>query len=274
MGRSWKNDFAPGYPEIVSELKKINAANFVIDGELVFFKRGQPVSASFIDGPKEQFVTALATSTTKAGFDVKLMLFDVQEWNGRNYRGIPLTQRIQLLNRVIPRTLRHIQVVETYTDHTKFQSIFNKIVANGGEGVVAKKKNSPYIGDSRAYWTKVKRAATEDVVVLGITFGTGKRLPTFGALILGQYDKNGQMKAIGKSSGFDDAMLEKLYRIMMSLPEVKAYSGVDIKDVKRWVAPKMVIEVEYMEKTPYGILRHPRFLRVRDDKLPSQCKIQ
>lgn len=264
MGRSWKNDFAPGYPEIVSELKRLPADNFVIDGELTFFKKGGYV----------QFVTALATPSTKAGFDVKLMLFDIQEWNGRNYRGVPLNQRLQLLNRVIPKNMRHLQVVETHTDHTRYPEIFNRIVARGGEGVVAKKKNSPYIGDSRAYWVKVKRAATEDVVVLGITTGTGKRLPTFGALILGQYDKNGQMKAIGKSSGFDDAMLEKLYRIVMAMPEVKSYPGVDIKDVKRWVSPKMVIEVEYMEKTPYGILRHPRFVRVRDDKLPSQCKIQ
>lgn len=263
MGRSWKNDFAPGYPEIVAELQKLPATSFVIDGELTFFKKpGQ-----------EQFVTALATASTKAGYDVKLMLFDVQEWNGRNYRGIPLTQRLQLLPRIVPRTARHLEVVETHTDHTKFKSIFDKIVASGGEGVVAKKKNSPYVGDSRAYWVKVKRAATEDVVVLGITTGTGKRLPTFGALILGQYDKDGQMQAIGKSSGFDDAMLEKLYKKIMSMPEVKGYSGVDIKDVKRWVAPEMVIEVEYMEKTPYGILRHPRFLRMRDDKLPKQCKI-
>lgn len=264
MGRSWKNDFAPGYPEIVAELKKIPGGDFVLDGELTFFKRGGYV----------QFVTALATPATKAGFDVKLMMFDVQEWNGRNFRSFPLTQRLQQLGRIIPNNLRYVKEVETHTDVHKFPGIFNGIVARGGEGVVAKRKNSPYIGDSRAHWVKVKRAATEDVVVLGITTGTGKRLPTFGALILGQYDKNGQMKAIGKSSGFDDAMLEKLYRMITSMPEVKAYPGVDIKDVKRWVSPKLVIEVEYMEKTPYGILRHPRFIRVRDDKLPSQCKIQ
>jgi bifunctional non-homologous end joining protein LigD len=146
-------------------------------------------------------------------------------------------------------------------------------VSSGGEGVVTKKKNSLYIGESRGYWVKVKKESTEDVVILGITRGENKRAPTFGALILGQYDKNGQMKAIGKSSGFTDQMLEKLYKTIMSMPEVKGYPGVDIKDVKRWVAPKMVIEVEYMEKTPYGILRHPRFLRMRDDKTASQCKI-
>jgi bifunctional non-homologous end joining protein LigD len=262
--RSWKNSLGPGYPEIIADLQKIKADNFVLDGELTFFKKnGQP-----------QYLTALATSGTKAGFDIKLMMFDVQEFNGRNYRGFPLTQRLQLLSRIIPRNLKHIEVVETHTNVAQYQSIFNQIVARGGEGVVAKKKNSTYVGDSRSSWVKVKKAATEDVVVLGITEGTGKRAPFFGALVLGQYDSKGNMKAIGKSSGFDDATLLRFYKMIMEMPQHPAYPGVDIKDVKRWISPKLVIEVEYLEKTPYGILRHPRYLRIRDDKLPSQCKIQ
>ena len=262
MGRSWKNDFGPGYPEIVSELRKLPAKEFTLDGELTFFKGG-----------KSMFVTALATPETKANYNVKLMLFDVLDYSGRDYKKVPLTQRLAVLERIIPRSFRHVSVVETHTNHHKFADIFHKIVSSGGEGVVTKKKNSLYIGDSRGFWVKVKKESTEDVVILGITRGENKRASTFGALILGQYDKSGQMKAIGKSSGFTDQMLEKLYKTIMSMPEVKGYPGVDIKDVKRWVAPKMVIEVEYMEKTPYGILRHPRFLRMRDDKLPSQCKI-
>ena len=37
---------------------------------------------------------------------------------------------------------------------------------------------------------------------------------------------------------------------------------------------KNLVEVKYYEKTPYGILRHPVFLRIRDDKSPKDCKIQ
>jgi bifunctional non-homologous end joining protein LigD len=263
MGRSWKNDFGPGYPEIISELNKLPAKEFILDGELTFFT----------SGGKNPFVTALATGGTKAQYKIKLMLFDVLEYAGRDFKRVPLTQRLAFLERNIPRSFKHVTVVETHTDVSKFPAIFKAIVDAGGEGVVTKKKNSLYVGDSRGFWCKVKKESTEDVVVLGITHGENKRSTTFGALILGQYDKNGQMKAIGKSSGFTDEMLGKLYKTMMAMPEVKSYPGVDIKDVKRWVAPHMVIEVEYMEKTPYGILRHPRFLRIRDDKLPKQCVI-
>ena len=263
MGRSWLNDFGPGYPEIIAELQKLPVKEFILDGELTFFKGG-----------KSQFVTALATAGTKAGYHVNLMLFDVLEYGGRDFKRVPLTQRLAFLERNIPRTLKHVKVVETHTNVSKFPAIFKAIVDAGGEGVVTKKKNSLYAGDSRGFWCKVKKESTEDVVVLGITHGENKRSATFGALILGQYDKQGNMKAIGKSSGFTDEMLEKLYKTIMSMPEVKSYQGVDIKGVKRWVRPDLVVEVEYMEKTPYGILRHPRFLRIRDDKLPKQCVIQ
>jgi len=263
MGRSWKNDFAPRFPGITQELSHLPANEFVLDGELTFFKKG-----------KSTFITALATEDTKTQYDVKLMLFDIISWKGRDLSKYPLMQRLAFLERTIPRSLKHLEVVKTHTKQADFEKLFKHITEEkGGEGVVMKKRDSPYAFDSRENWVKVKKQATEDVVVIGITNGTGVRVPTFGALILGQYDKNGQMKAIGKSSGFTNEMLEKLYKTVMAMPVVNGYPGVDIKDVKRWVAPKMVIEVEYMEKTAYGILRHPRFLRMRDDKLPSQCKI-
>ena len=54
--------------------------------------------------------------------------------------------------------------------------------------------------------------------------GENKRSATFGALILGQYDKQGNMKAIGKSSGFTDEMLGKLYKTIMAMMNNPALS--------------------------------------------------
>lgn len=41
-----------------------------------------------------------------------------------------------------------------------------------------------------------------------------------------------------------------------------------------WVEPRLVCEVRYTEWTPDGVLRHPTFLRLRDDKRPSDCDRQ
>src|SRR5262249_57336103 len=37
------------------------------------------------------------------------------------------------------------------------------------------------------------------------------------------------------------------------------------------VEPEMVVEVRYKERTGEGLLRHPAFLRVRDDKTVQEC---
>jgi bifunctional non-homologous end joining protein LigD len=38
-----------------------------------------------------------------------------------------------------------------------------------------------------------------------------------------------------------------------------------------WVQPTLVCEVKYLEYTDEGLLRHPVFLRFRDDKNPEEC---
>jgi ATP-dependent DNA ligase len=92
-------------------------------------------------------------------------------------------------------------------------------------------------------WLKVKPKNTADVFVIGFQWGTGKHSGKMGALIT-KYGKVG--------TGFSDA--DRLWWSMMyelhGLP---------------WLT-KQLIEVEYMEMTPYNKFRHPRFIRIREDK--------
>jgi hypothetical protein len=92
-------------------------------------------------------------------------------------------------------------------------------------------------------WLKVKPKNTADVFVIGFQWGTGKHSGKMGALIT-KYGKVG--------TGFSDA--DRLWWSMMyelhGLP---------------WLT-KQLIEVEYMEMTKYNKFRHPRFIRIREDK--------
>lgn len=259
MTRHWKNDVAENFPEIIKELSKIKSKDVILDGELTFFKGGMGV-----------FLTVLAKPETKKGFTAKLMLFDVLRFNGDKTK-LPLTERMKLLKQIDPKG-KYVTVIKTIDSPATYKKVYDPIVKNNGEGVIIKKKDSPYVYDSRQHWIKVKGTYTEDCVVLGITHGTGKRKVTFGALILGQYDKNGHMVIVGKASGFDDATGMKLYKTIMHMPSYNY--NLPLANVKKWVAPRMVVEVRYMEKTQYGILRHPVFMRVKDVKSPNQCKIQ
>jgi len=260
MTRHWKNDVASKFPEIIKELSSIQSNDIVLDGELAFFKHGKSI-----------FLTVLANKETKSGYTPRLMLFDILRYNGDKTK-LPLIERLKILNNVV-RNGKHVSVIKTVETPTSYKKIYDTVIKNDGEGVMMKKKDSPYVYDSRQHWVKVKGTYTEDCVVLGITHGTGKRSSTFGSLVIGQYDKNGNMIIIGKASGFDDATLSKLYKTIMHMPNHN-YPNIQLANVKKWVPPKMVIEVRYMEKTQYGILRHPVFVRVRTDKPPHQCRIQ
>ena len=50
--------------------------------------------------------------------------------------------------------------------------------------------------------------------------------------------------------------------------------GITAEDmtVLRWVKPKIVIEVSFVEWTRDGLLRHPQFIGVRTDKLPRKIR--
>jgi len=265
MGRSWKNDFAPRFPEIVKEAKRLRCKTCILDGELTFFKHG-----------RDEFVTALATEEIKKQYTVKLMVFDILSIDGKNIENKPIEERMKILKKVIPSSLKHIEIVKTYKQEKRFKQLFKKITKppRQGEGVVLKEKHSPYVEDSRAYWVKVKKEKTADCVIVGITEGRGWRKPYFGALILAQYDDDGKLHFVGKCSGFDTETLKRFYKQFQKMkPPSKKPIEANIPNVKKWLPPKIVVEIKYIERTPYGIFRFPVFLRERKDKRPQECKI-
>jgi len=69
---------------------------------------------------------------------------------------------------------------------------------------MAKKKNSLYEpGVRTGNWLKMKKLHTADCIIFGYTKGTGARAETFGALLLGLYDKEGKPVYVGKvGTGF------------------------------------------------------------------------
>lgn len=262
ISRYCDTDFTINFPEIVKDAKFIKAQQCVLDGEITFF-----------DTKKNPFfLTATAIPSTKKKFEVRYMVFDIIEYDGQKVTNLPLMMRQELLKKIIPPSLKHIRVIKTYTDPKKYASIYKSIVKRKGEGVMLKKKDSKYIPGSRSEWVKVKKEQTEDCVVCGITHGLGRRKKTFGALILGQYDKTGKLIYVGNvGAGLSDAMLKEFLKTITAMPEIQNPFGVKIPYVKKFVKPCLVVEVKAMERTSYGRLRLPVFLRVRSDKTAEGC---
>jgi ATP-dependent DNA ligase len=172
--RSWKNEVGNKFPEIIKDLNKINSKDVILDAELTFFKGG-----------KSEFLTVLAKPETKKGYIAKLLVFDIIRYNG-NITQLPLMKRLEILKKILPKS-SYVELVKTITTPISFQKVYNDIIKKQGEGVIMKKKDSKYVFDTRKNWVKIKKIYTEDVVVVGITEGEGKRAVTFGALILAQF---------------------------------------------------------------------------------------
>jgi len=175
-------------------------------------------------------------------------VFDVLYRDGDDVRELTQMERRQILETLIKRIDHHlIRVVPQRRPERVF---YEEIVARGGEGIIAKDLGAPY-GEG---WVKVKREHTLDVVVTGFTearFGrTGRIFGQIGALIVSVY-ADGTLVEVAQVSGMDDAT-----RLEMS------------NNRDAWMG--RVIEIVAQEWAK-DRLRHPRFVRWREDADPRAC---
>lgn len=265
-GRSWKNDYAPLFPEIVEEVRKLPVEAAVLDSELTFFEKGTD---------RDVFITALAGPETKKSYKSDAMVFDILYVEDYNLKNLPFTDRQEVLKDLVPEELDHVDIVETIEKGKK--AYFRKIGKKGGEGVILKERKSPYReGGRTSEWLKVKHWKSDEAVIVGYTEGKGARAKTFGALILAQRDRNGKWRYVGKASGFTQEELQRLLVRMRKLRiEEKPITGEGPAEskIKAWVKPEIVVEVKFYEKTPNGKLRFPDYLKERSDKDPEECEL-
>jgi ATP-dependent DNA ligase len=147
-----------------------------------------------------------------------------------------------------------------------------------GEGVIAKELEEPYRPGERKGMVKIKRLRTIDAVVAG--WRPGKEENTVGALMLGLYDGEENLRVIGHSSGLKAAEKRELVKALApyetgdrgSADPSRWTAGRDLE----WVAlrPELVIEVSF-DHVSAGRIRHgAKILRWREDKDPRECLLE
>lgn len=145
-----------------------------------------------------------------------------------------------------------------------------------GEGVIAKRLDSPYLPGKRTAMVKIKRVRTIDAVVAG--WRPGKEPDTVGSLMLGLYD-GAELRVVGHTSGLKAAEKRELVKTLAPYETGDRGSA----DPSRWAGdrdlewvslrPELVIEVAF-DHVSAGRIRHgARILRWREDKAPGACTI-
>jgi bifunctional non-homologous end joining protein LigD len=247
------NLFNTAYPEVTDALAKMNL-DAVIDGEIVVMNEE--------GNPDFQLLQHYGEDRSQP---IYYYVFDILKIDSQSVMQLPLLERKEKL-----RTLLKEDDIIKYSDHIeeKGKEMFALVGEKKLEGIMAKKANSEYLpGQRTASWLKIKYHKTLDAIISGFTEPTGER-KYFGALVLGL--KQGEtLKYIGHTgSGFNVSLLKEIYEQLK--PLITSQSPFD-EVVKAntpvtWVKPAVVCEVEFTEKTRDGKLRHPIFVRIRDDK--------
>jgi len=190
-------------------------------------------------------------------------VFDILWLNGRAVTSLPLEDRRALLQELPFNPPMHR--VKLLDDEKPWE----RASREGWEGVIAKRRGSPYEHRRSKHWLKMKCEASQEFVVGGFTDPQGARVG-LGALLVGYYE-SGDFVFAGKiGTGFDTKLLLDLRTRLDALTIEKPpfTTGKGLPRRGHWVRPEIVVQVGFIEWTVHGKLRHPRLLGIRTDKNP------
>ncbi|HEX9079675.1 MAG TPA: non-homologous end-joining DNA ligase [Desulfuromonadaceae bacterium] len=192
-------------------------------------------------------------------------VFDILHLQGHDLTALPLLRRKDILKRILPAGARL-----RFSDHVTGDGLlfFKAVRAKGLEGIVAKQARSTYQAERRSrQWLKLKAQLTQEGVIAGFTAPQGGR-GHFGTLVLGVYE-GGELVCIGHAGGgFDAEELKRIHERLLPLVREECPFRVtpETNAAATWLRPELVCEVAFSGWTGEGVMRHPVFLRMREDK--------
>ena len=233
-----RNKLPQHNPEIADAIAALPARNLILDGEVTW--RGESRNAYYV--------------------------FDILWIDGRDVTRLPLEER-QALLKELPLRAPLVRVTPL-----KDEKPWERACAEGWEGVIAKRRGTPYEHRRSPHWLKMKCEASQEFVVGGFTDPQGGRVG-FGALLVGYFAGDDFVFAGKVGTGFDTKLLLELrsrfdrieiekspFTKAIGLPRIRAH----------WVRPEVVVQVSFIEWTVHGKLRHSRLIGLRTDKSPRE----
>ena len=217
QGRSGA-DWTAQFPELAAALQ---GSGRVFDGELVVLEDGRP-----------SFPAVMRSLRSGRGL-VHYMVFDCLAANGRDLRPLPLDERRQELGGL--RQGPYVHKVDAVPGAGV--ALYRTACESGLEGVVAKRRDSPYIGGKSGLWRKIKCWRRIRCVVLGVESAKGEIRKVRLGLAQG-----GEVLGVGSVGNLGRAAAEELRLRLRQGP--------------------VLADVAYLDWTEGGQLRHPRWLGI------------
>jgi bifunctional non-homologous end joining protein LigD len=260
-------DWTERFPKIARSLATLPVDRAVIDGEITAMdNQGIP---SF-----HKLQAALSAGDTER---LRYYCFDLLYLEGHDLTASPLIERKQALAGVLQAAGVGERDPVHYSEHIEGQgkAFYEQACELGLEGIISKRADAPYRSRRERTWLKVKCHHHQEFVVGGFTRPGGSRTG-FRSLLLGAFDGPKLRYAGRVGAGFSAQQLQDLHGQLKAMTVAEKPFADTVPDTHAgvtWVEPRLVIEVEFTERTRDGRLRHPVFRGVRDDRQPQEITV-
>ncbi|MCL8537907.1 DNA ligase D [Chryseobacterium gallinarum] len=258
--KSFNDKFYPVY----DELKKFGL-DAILDGEIVVL--GEAGTANF---------GSLQNWRSEADGDLVYYVFDILWYKGKDLKDLSLLERKAILRTVLPESTKILPSEHFETSGITFLEEAKKL---GLEGIMAKKKDSVYHTHSRSRdWLKIKANKRQEVVIGGYTLNDDSS-KLFSSILVGVYEGKKFIYTGKVGTGFNKKIQHEMMELFKPLITKKTpfAEEPDVNKPSRfrpdpphatvtWLRPELVCEVSFTELTNDGVMRHPSFGGMRDDK--------
>lgn len=266
--KSFNEKFYPIYAAL-----KAWGTKAILDGEIVVV--GADGRADF---------GALQNWRSEADGTLFYYVFDILWYDGLDLTQLRLTERKNILKQIIPSDGIVKFSGDFETSGIEFLAAAREM---GLEGIMAKRKDSVYASGLRTRdWLKIKANKRQEVVIGGYTRNEGTS-KAFSSLLVGVFE-NGKFNYIGKvGTGFNAKKQQEMMELFKPLVTGKQpfLSEPDINKPSRfrpnppnasatWLKPQLVCEVSFAEITADGVMRHPSFEGMRNDKKAKEVILE
>ena len=259
-------EITASYPELGRLNRALSSHAAILDGEIVAFDEdGRPSFAAL----QRRMHVGSPTQVKRLAKDspVTYMIFDLLWLDGHSLIELPYEQRHELLDALALsgeswQTPGHLE--------GRGRDVLKATAEQQLEGLVAKRLDAPYEPGARSSsWTKIKNVGRQELVIGGWLPGEGRRERRIGALLVGVYDRDGAFRYAGRvGTGFGDAELDRLAKLLAPLKREDSpfTAGESAPRGAVFAEPELVAEIEFTEWTAAGVLRHPSYKGLREDK--------
>jgi bifunctional non-homologous end joining protein LigD len=256
-GKDWSDKFK----SLVKAAARL-PAGCLVDGEAV----------AIGDDGKPSFQLLQSTLKDRQGANLVFYAFDLLIDRGDDIRKLPNIERKERLAAL----LKGVSPPILYGDHIvgRGEAMFDAMCEQGGEGIVSKKADAPYRGSRTRNWLKIKCIQRQEFVIVGWS-ESDKRLG-FRSLLLAAKE-HGKLTYVGKvGTGFSAKLIDEMMERMKPLETDKAPVEVPRADRRgaHFIKPQLVAEIAFTEFTGDGILRHPSFIGLREDKPAKEVVVE